>query len=306
MKPTHPRIVTVILNTNRRDDTLACLASLRLNGYPNHHIIVLDNASHDGSAEAIRASYPEVEVIGLTRNLGYAGNNNVGIQAAMAQNADWVFILNEDTLLAADCLEQLVVQGESDTKIGIVGPLVYHFDEPQVIQSAGGRMSSHWQSWHMGQNELDRGRFAHPQRVEWISGCAIMVRRAVIEQVGMLDERFYYYWEETEWCFRARQQGWLAVNVPRAKLWHKGVRRHYAPSPQVTYYNTRNRLLFMSIYQAPFSAWAAVWSQFGRTLTSWTLKPKWRAMRPHRDALWQGASDFVRHRWGQRSEVRSQ
>ena len=133
-----------------------------------------------------------------------------------------------------------------------------------------------------------------------------MVRRAVIEQVGMLDERFYYYWEETEWCFRARQQGWLAINVPQAKLWHKGVRRHYAPSPQVTYYNTRNRLLFMSLYQAPFSAWAAVWSQFGRTLTSWTLKPKWRAMRPHRDALWQGATDFVRHRWGQRSEARSQ
>jgi GT2 family glycosyltransferase len=301
MEQIHPRVVTVILNTNRRDDTLACLASLAQNDYPNHRIIVLDNASQDGSVEAIRAGYPEVELIRLAQNLGYAGNNNVGIDAALAQDAEWIFILNEDTVLAPDCIRQLVELGEADPKIGIVGPLVYHYDEPTIIQSAGGELSATWQSWHIGQNEVDKGQFAQPCPVVWISGCAILVRRAVVEEVGKLDERFYYYWEETEWCYRAGRQGWLAVNVPQARLWHKGVQRHYEPGPMVTYYNTRNRLLFMWKHGAPYRAWVTVWSQIGRTLASWTLKTEWRSRRAHRDAMWQGATDFMRRRWGIRT-----
>jgi len=136
-----PYIITVILNTNRREDTLACLASLGRNTYRDHHIIVLDNASSDGSVPAIRSAFPAVQIIALTENLGYAGNNNVGIKAAMAQGADWVFVLNEDTILDPVCLEQLINIGESDTKTGIVGPIVYHHDEPTIIQSAGGVLS---------------------------------------------------------------------------------------------------------------------------------------------------------------------
>jgi GT2 family glycosyltransferase len=301
MKAPLPRVVTVILNTNRRDDTLACLASLKQSNYPDHHIVVLDNASYDGSVPAIATAYPEVDIIALEQNLGYAGNNNLGIQAALAKGAEWIFILNEDTVLAPDCIEHLVEMGAANPKIGMMGPLVYHFDEPSVIQSAGGCMDRHWQTWHLAHNEEDRGQVAHPHTVEWVSGCALMVRRAVIEQVGMLDERFYYYWEETEWCFRARWHGWLAYNVPQAKLWHKGVCRHYQPSPMVTYYNTRNRLLFMYKHRASLRAWLGVCSQIIHTLTSWTLRSKWRAMRPHRDALLQGATDFARQRWGMRS-----
>jgi hypothetical protein len=296
------RVVSVILNTNRREDTLACLASIRQNRYANHHVIVLDNASSDGSVGAIRTQYPEVEIINLTQNLGYAGNNNVGIEVALAHGAEWVFVLNEDTVLAPDCIARLVEAGESDAKVGIVGPLVYHFDEPTVIQSAGGRIDQAWRAWHIGQNVEDSGEFAAPQAVDWISGCAIMVRRALIEEVGMLDERFYYYWEETEWCVRARAKGWRALMTPHAKLWHKGVRRNYLPSPNVTYYNTRNRLLFMQKHHAPLFAWMTVWGQIGRTFASWTLKAQWRGQRSHRDALWQGATDFVRQRWGQRTE----
>ena len=241
-----PLIVTVILNTNKRADTLACLASLAQNTYANHKIIVLDNASSDGSPEAIRTDYPDVQLIGLTQNLGYAGNNNVGIKAAQAQGADWVFVLNEDTTLAPNCIADLVTAGERDPKIGIVGPLVYHHNEPELIQSAGGQMDRHLNIWHRGQNQKDTGQFATTDTMEWISGCAILLRRQVIEQVGMLDERFFYYWEETEWCLRARKAGWRIVHVPTAKLWHKGVQRDYQPKPSVTYYNTRNRLPGMS------------------------------------------------------------
>ncbi len=296
-----PCVITIILNTNRRDDTLECLGSLTKNSYGNHRIIVLDNASIDGSSDAIRIAFPEVKIIPLTANLGYAGNNNVGIQAALGQGADWVLVLNEDTSLAVDCLEQMVMVAESDQHIGIVGPMVYHYNEKDVIQSAGGRLGRFWDASHIGQNERDQGQYSTPRSVDWVSGCAILVKRQVIEQVGMLDERFFYYWEETEWCLRTRKNGWLIFQVPAAKLWHKGVQRDYRPSPSVTYYATRNRFLMMSKHHAPLLTWIVVWWETIRTWTSWTIKPKWRSMSGHRDALWQGCVDFLRQRWGMRS-----
>lgn len=295
----YPLVVNVILNTNRRQDTLDCLASLAQSTYPNHRSIVLDNQSTDGSVAAIRTGFPAVHIISLTSNRGYAGNNNVGIEAAMGIGADWVFVLNEDTVVDAACLEHLVRIGESDPQIGIVGPMVYHHDEPDVIQSAGGLLGPTWESIHAGRDEPDRGQFPHPRQVEWISGCGILVRRGVIEQVGMIDSRFYYYWEETEWCVRAGQAGWKVMHVPAAKLWHKGVQRDHRPKPSVTYYSTRNRLLLLAKHRAPFTAWLHTWTQIARTLTSWTVRPKWRSMREHRDAMLGGVRDFLHQRWGQ-------
>jgi len=296
-----PLIITVLLNTNRRDDTLAALDSLEKSTYDNHRVIVLDNASTDGSVEAIRSASPSVQIIRLEKNLGYAGNNNVGIKEALIQGAEWVLVLNEDTIMAKDCLTRLIDAGKTNLKIGIAGPMVYHNNEPDVIQSAGGMLGRYWQSWHIAQNEQDRGQFSQPHFVDWISGCAILVRREVIEQIGALDDRFFYYWEETEWCMRAKKKGWLILHVPQAKLWHKGVQRDYHPSPNVTYYATRNHFLLMAKHQAPILAWIITWEQTFITLMSWTIKPKWRGMRAHRDAMLHGSIDFLRHQWGMRS-----
>lgn len=292
------QVFSVVLNTNRRDDTCECLASLRANTYPHHRVLVLDNGSTDGSVAAIRAAFPDVEIISLDVNLGYAGNNNVGIQAALDRSADWVFVLNEDTVLAPDCLTQLMAVAASDPRIGILGPMVYNYDEPTVIQSAGGRLGPYWISSHFGQNEGDCRQFVEPHPVEWISGCAILVRRAVIEQVGVLDARFFIYWEETDWCMRAAKAGWRIVQVPTARLWHKGVQRNYRPGPAVTYYSTRNRLLLLAKHAAPLPARLIAWGQIVRTLTSWTIRPKWRHLRAHRNAMWCGVRDYLAGRWG--------
>jgi GT2 family glycosyltransferase len=293
-----PYVITVILNTNRRQDTLECLATLQKNTYPNHTTLILDNASTDGSLEAIHARFPLVEIISLTENKGYAGNNNVGIHAALQRGADWVFVLNEDTLLDSACLDAMIEAGESDPRIGIIGPMVYHHNEPAVIQSAGGVFNNYLEATHIAQNEPDRGQFIQPRQVDWISGCAILVRRAVIEEVGALDERFFYYWEETEWCFRAGKRGWKVVHVPQAHLWHKGVQRDYRPGPSVTYYNTRNRFLMLAKHGAPLNTWFYTWAETLRRLVSWSIRPQWRHLHQHRDALWLGIVDFLRQRWG--------
>jgi GT2 family glycosyltransferase len=248
--PSPPYVITVILNTNRRDDTLACLASLQASTYPRHTVLVLDNHSTDGSAQAIQDAFPQVKVIPLENNLGYAGNNNVGIKIAMIQEADWVFVLNEDTIVDEDCISCLVEAGCSGDNTGIVGPMVYHFDEPAVIQSAGGKLGWDWWAWHLSQNESDDHYAMQPRKVDWISGCGIMVKKEVIDQVGALDERFFYYWEEVEWCVRTKAVGWEIMHVPQAKLWHKGVQRDYQPSPNVTYYFTRNWFLMLSKHRA--------------------------------------------------------
>ena len=296
-----PLVISVILNTNRRADTLECLASLQHNTYTNQRALVLDNHSRDGSVDAIRAAFPNAQVIELAENRGYAGNNNVGIEIAMAQNADWIFVLNEDTILDPDCLARLVALGESDSQIGMVGPLVYHHDEPTVIQSAGGFMNRDWEAGHLGKDENDQGQFNAPRAVEWITGCSILVRRAVIDQVGALDDRFFIYFEETEWCVRARTRGWRLMIEPRAKVWHKGVQRNYKPKPAFTYYSARNRFLMLAKHRAPIRAWLVAWTQTLRTLASWTLKPKWRHLREHRDALWHCTLDFLRGRTGMRA-----
>lgn len=295
---TDPLVIAIILNTNRKADTLECLHSLRGQSYPNQRAIVLDNHSTDGSVAAIRAEFPEVEIIAIGENQGYAGNNNVGIEAALQQGADWVFVLNEDTVLAPDCLENLIREGEANPQIGILGPMVYHHDEPGIIQSAGAMLTKYWAGVHLGQNEPDQGQFAALHRVDWISGCAILLRRAAIQSAGMLDSRFFYYWEETEWCVRVGKAGWQIVHVPAAKLWHKGVQRNYQPKPSLYYYDARNHLLLLAKHHAPLRAKAYTWLQYTRTLISWTLRPKWRGQREARNALWRGLRDFARGRFG--------
>ena len=177
--------------------------------------------------------------------------------------------------------------------------MVYHHDEPNVIQSAGGMLGRHWESIHLGKNELDQGQFITPRRVDWISGCAILVRSAVIRQVGVLDQDYFLYWEETEWCMRAARGGWQIVHEPAAKIWHKGVQRDYQPAPSFNYYGTRNHLLTLAKHKAPLAAKIFTWIQIIRTLTSWSIKPKWKHKREHRNAMWKGVVDFLKHRWGQ-------
>jgi len=293
-----PFVFIIILSNNRREDTLSCLNSLVRGDYKNNKIIVLDNNSADGSVASIRAAFPDVQIVELSENLGYAGNNNIGIKVALDQGADWVFILNDDTVLDSGCLEFLVQVGEGDSSIGMMGPMVYHYDEPNVIQSAGGMLGKYWNSIHLAQNDPDHGQFQSPHQVEWISGCAILVRRAVIEQVGLLDSNYFLYWEEAEWCIRANRAGWKIVNVPQAKLWHKGVRRDYQPKPYVTYYLTRNHLFTLAKHKAPIIVWVYTLTQIIRTLVSWTIRPRWRFKREHRNAMWRGLVDFLQSRQG--------
>lgn len=295
-----PHVVVLIINNNRNDDTIECLASVAKSTYLNCRVIVLDIAPSGQIGLSLEAHPPNVQVMSLEENRGYTGNNNLGFRLALEHKADFVFLLNNDAIIAPDCIEHLVKSILADSTVGMTGPLIYHYDEPNTMQTAGGVLDGFWAAKHLGRNEIDTGQFSMARPVDWLSGCALMVRRDVLERLGGFDERFFMYWEEVDWCLRAHQQGWTLLHVPQAKVWHKGAQRHYQPEPRVTYYSVRNQFLFLREHQAPLPVRLYRWAETIRTLVSWTVRPKWRHMRLHRNAMWQAICDVLLNHWGMR------
>lgn len=296
----NPKVMILILNWNGLDDTLACLASLADLDYPDCQIAVVDNGSNDGSPTGIREHFPEVTVIENRENLGFVGGNNVGLRHALERGAAYALLLNNDTEVAPDFLRRLVDAAEADASIGIVGPTIYYYDQPDLIWSAGGAIDRRRGETRMiGLNKRDTGQFGPgPRPVDFVTGCALLAKRAVIEQVGLLDERFFAYYEEAEWCVRVRQAGFKIIHVPQAKIWHKIPLDARDSSPVVHYYMVRNQLLFLKATGAPWRAWAHVLIGHLRTLTSWSVRPHWRHKRPHRAVTLRALSDAGRGRWG--------
>ncbi len=296
----NPLVYAVILDANRCQDTVECLASLQQSDYPRLKILLLDNATTDGTVKTVREQFPGVEILELAENKGYAGNNNVGLARALDYQADWIFILNDDVSLSPDCLRRLIEVGEADPKAGVLGPLVYHHSEATVIQSAGGCLDEHWQPMHIGANQPDEGQYRTVREVDWVTGCSILVRRQALEQAGLMDERFFLYNEEVDFCYRIKQKGWKILLVPDAKLWHKGVQRDYRPSPNVSYYTVRNLFLFQEKSGAPLSARLYTWSSIIRRIISFSIRPRWKDKKAHRDAAFQALRDYLARRWGKR------
>jgi GT2 family glycosyltransferase len=134
--------------------------------------------------------------------------------------------------------------------------------------------------------------------VVWLSGCAVLARCSALQTIGLLDPDFFIYSEDVDWCLRGREAGYDVLIVPQAKLWHKGVQRVYLPSPRITYLSVRNEFYLLVKHHAGPLALAATWLRHLRTLASWSLRPRWRERRPHRDALAHALRDFVLGRVG--------
>lgn len=201
---------------------LDCLDSLAKSAYKSLQTIVVDNASSDGSAQAIREAYPEVIVLEQNENLRFAGGNNAGMKYALERGAELLCLLNNDTTVGKDFLTHLVARIQSEKKIGMVAPKICYHDEPNRIWFAGGEISM-WTGTmkHIGIREEDAGQFETSKEIDYASGCCILTRREVVERVGMLDESFFMYTEDADWSMRVRRAGYTIVYEPKAKVWHK-------------------------------------------------------------------------------------
>ncbi len=298
---TPPRVAIIILNWNGLNDSLACLASLVQLDYPAYEIIVVDNGSSDNSVATIQATYPQVTLIETGDNLGYVGGNNIGLEYSQTTRANYALLLNNDTEVDPNFLSLLVEVAEADPTVGVVGPTIYYFDQPEVIWSAGGAIDwSQGRTSMLGLDEMEQRQFGQsPRPVDFVTGCALLIKMPLVAQVGMLDPRFFAYYEETEWCVRVAQAGFKILHVPPAKIWHKISHVAREASPQGHYYMTRNRLLFLKLAQTGPHPWLnTLLLDYARTLLSWTLKPRWRHKAPQRRAMLQAILDYGRGRFG--------
>jgi GT2 family glycosyltransferase len=237
-----PKVITVTVNWNRRDDTLACLGTLAALSYPNVQVIVVDNGSTDGSAAAIGEQFPRVEQIINPTNLGFAGGFNAGLRRALALGADYVFILNNDTLAPAGLLEPLV-QAAGAPEVGVTAPVIVYAADPARVWSAGAGRSA--LTLELTGNHGRRARLDTITAREFVSGCAMLIKRSVLEQVGVLDERFFMYYEDSDYCLRVRRAGFRLLVVPAACLAHKvSLSSNGSDSPAERYWMGRSSVLF--------------------------------------------------------------
>ncbi len=298
-----PRVAILVLCYNGIADTLACLASLQQIDYPRkrYDVIVLDNASHDGTPERVRAAFPQTVVIENGANLGFAAGNNVGLRYTLAHGYDYALLLNNDTEVAPDFLSELVAAAEADPTVGAVGPLIYYHAAPERIWSAGGAIDWRRGVCTMAGEEADGGQYRQARDVDFVTGCAMLIRCAALERVGLLDERFFMYFEESEWCVRATRASLRVRFIPQAKLWHKIPLDGRCDKEYLAYYMTRNRLLFLYATGAgPVTWFNALFMQDLRTYASLWLRPKWRTRRG-RVGMRLAWADFWHGRFGRLS-----
>lgn len=215
-RATDSGVAVVILNWNRWPDTVACLESLRRLDGPAPHVIVVDNGSHDRSAEHIRSAFPSATVIEAGRNLGFAGGSNLGIRQALGGTARFVWLLNNDTVVAPDALVAMTDVMEGSDEVGIVGSVVRRFAPLDSVEAWGGGTVNAYLATTRRVTMPGKGR------LDYVAGTSMLIRREVFEDVGILDEDFFFYMEDVDFSCRAVACGWRLAVAPKGIVFHKG------------------------------------------------------------------------------------
>lgn len=298
------KVFIVILNFNGWQNTIECLFSLSKLDIPKNIVvesIVVDNASSDNSVRKIKEEFPKLVMIENQANLGFTGGNNEGIRMALSSGADFVMLLNNDTIVHSDLVKNLLEPLDHDDVGGVVPKIYfekgYEFhknrykdqERGKVIWYAGGKMD--WGNLigkNIGVDEVDHGQFGIRMEVELATGCCFMIRSNVLENVGLFDDRYFLYYEDADFSQRMRRAGYKIIYEPDAKVWHKNAGSSGVGSNLHDYYITRNRLLFGMKY-APIRTRVAL------------VRESFKILRSGREWQKKGVRDFYLRRFGRGS-----
>ncbi len=266
-----PLVAIVTLSWNRREDTLAFLASCAGLAYPSYRTLLVDNGSTDGTPEAVAAAFPEVEQVANGANLGFAAGMNVGMRRAQAAGADFVFVANNDTTLDPALLSWLVAAAQAHGA-DLVAPAIYYYDRPDQLWWLGGRLRPLL---------LEIQPYAAPPRgqapfaVDFVTGCGMLISRRCLEHVGSFDERFFMYYEDSDYCLRVLRAGLRAVVEPRAAMYHKvAVSSGGSDSPNERYQMARSSVQFFRKHAQPWQ-----WPAIGAYRAGSAARTLWRLLR---------------------------
>jgi GT2 family glycosyltransferase len=266
-----PLVSIIIVNWNGAPHLPVCLNALRAQTYRNFEVIVADNASHDQSLPLLARDYPEVKVVALPENRGFTGGNNAGIRAA---RGEFIVLLNNDTEVDAHWLEEILAAFERHPEAGLVASKMKLFDRRDTFHTAGDFYRLDGIPGHRGVWEIDRGQYDQEEDVFSACGGSAAFRRAMLDQIGLLDEDFFYSCEDIDLAWRAQLSGWKCVYAPKAVVYHK--LSATGGGATASFYDGRN-FLYVLAKDYPSSLWKTYrgaimrkqWSLFAEALRAW-------------------------------------
>jgi N-acetylglucosaminyl-diphospho-decaprenol L-rhamnosyltransferase len=297
-RPAAKHVAALVLTWNSADLIERCLESLAA-AVPAQHVMVVDNASADGTAQLVRDRFPDVEVLETGDNLGFAGGCNAGISALLGDGYEHVFLLNPDAYVATDCIELLAQHLASDERCAAVSPLIH--DHPgATVWFAGSDID--WttgSTYHRGQGGTAEMFGTDPIDTDRINGGAVLLRATALQEVGLFDEGYFLYYEETDLSVRLTRAGWGLHVLPTARAWHEASSSTGGNLGRVyNYYLTRGRLSFLRKRAEGRVEWTKVGLHLVRE-TRWLTKTfGLRATAPAVLARLLAVLDFARHREG--------
>lgn len=293
MQKDHPLVSIITVNYNQVAVTCEMIDSLTLSQYTNFEVIVVDNASKENPKSIIERKYPFVKVIRSEENLGFSGGNNIGIQAA---KGDYFFFINNDTEITPSLIATLLNTFIEIPDLGIVSPLICYHPRPEglnndLIQYAGTTKVNTVTARNktLGEKEEDLGQFKSAKPTAYVHGAAMMIPRKVVEEVGMMPELFFLYYEELDWSEQIRKKGYKIYIDPRAKIYHKESISVGKTSVLKTHYLNRNRVLFVRRNRSFFERIAfytfLTFFTIPKNVVSFILKKEWAHLGAFRKAI---------------------
>lgn len=242
-----PKICVIILNWNGVTDTSECLSSFSKINYENYEVIVVDNNSYGNDVDLLNEQHGDYlkEIIVNDSNYGFAGGNNVGIKYALNGDADLILLLNNDTIVEKNFLNELVAGLNSNEDIGILTPMINYYSRRDTIWSAGGYISKMKASGFSSSTDMHQDSFVKNEFCSFASGCCLLIKREVFEKIGLLDDKYFLYLEDTDFCYRTISAGFKILYVGSSKIYHKvSSTTSSVFSLLPLYFSTRNRLYF--------------------------------------------------------------
>ena len=249
----NPLVAIIIVNWNGKDVTLECLESLKKVDYQPLKVYVVDNASSDDSVKEISDKHPWVKIIQSDKNRLFAGGNNFGWQHAKKDDPEYLLFLNNDTEVERNFLIHLIKGIQRDSQIGMVGPKIYRYDKPDLIWSAGGYINFFkGKTAHYGLRQIDNGQWDSKREVDYLTGCAQLVRAELFDKLGGFDEGYKMYAEDVDLCYRLKKMGNKNIYIPESKIWHK---ISSSSGGGLTPYKVRNKIRSNFLFFKKYAKW---------------------------------------------------
>lgn len=241
----YPKIFIIVVNFNGKRTLMECLRSVFDSDYPNFEVVLVDNASVDGSFEMAKAKYPKIHFIKNNKNVGFGAGNNIGIRFALEKMAGFVFLLNNDAYLEKSALSVLIQEAQKNPRAGILSPVILNKNNESIWFSGGKINWLKMRTYHLHAPQETLSTF----KTDCITGCAMMIKKDVHRKIGLFDEDFFLYYEDADLSVRAKRNGFELLVVPAATAWHD---EQSTASPEKLYWLILSGVLFFKKNTPPF------------------------------------------------------